>query len=106
MLEGTATVSASVSYYQAMLSIDKREEKPDPYRGTSYTLTNVGIVEPKSNGTFSANLQPGTYWVELTNYNSPSGGSYTWPKVVGLPATITIRSGEKTILNYSIDTSH
>ena len=93
-----------MSYYEARLSINKREKKPDPYRGTPYTLTNVGTLEPKGDGTFSAKFQPGTYWIELGHYNSPSeSGVYLWPKVIGLPKTITIKSGETTWLDYRID---
>ncbi len=102
ILEGSATISAGMSYYQAMLSLKKREEKPDPYKGMPYTLINVAIVSVKNNGTFSVNLHPGTYWVELTQ-GFHSDGSYIWPEVVGLPTTITIKSGERTTLNYSID---
>ena len=102
-LEGTATIAGGISYYQAILEIDKRDEKPDLARGMPYTLNNIGILEPKSDGSFSANFPPGTYWIQLTMYNPPYGGAYAWPKVTGLPTTVTIKSGEKTILNYSVD---
>jgi PKD repeat protein len=97
VLGGTVTLGAGASLSQAMLSVSKREEKPDPYRGLPYTLTNVGIVEPKSDGTYTMNLEPGTYWIELIA---------TYLHVTGLPTTITVKSGERTTLNYSINVTN
>lgn len=105
VLEGKATIDGELTYYQAMLSVVVREEKPDVHRQTPYTLTFVGMVTPDDSGAFSANFAPGTYWVYLTNYNIPDGSRYSTPNVEGLPATVTIKSGEKTTLNYSLTTT-
>ena len=85
-----------------MLTLNLREEKRNPWTGTPFTLRGVAIVQPEKDGSFSFPTKPGSYFVTLTKYNEPTGSTYLVPKVLGLPATVTIKAGETTTLNYSV----
>lgn len=58
----------------------------------------VTTVTPSADGTFTASLAPGSYYIDLLTPHTGPGG------VSGLPTTTTIRAHEETSLTISIDT--
>ena len=64
---------------------------------TSDGKRNITQLNPSLDGTFSSKLPPGNYLIVLETAKNSIGGS-------NLPASVSISSGEKTLLNIDIDT--
>jgi hypothetical protein len=64
---------------------------------TSDGKRKIAQLNPSLDGTFSSKLPPGNYLIVLETAKNSIGGS-------NLPASVSISSGEKTLLNIDIDT--
>lgn len=75
------------------------QPKPEMYQAWPIEITHNGIkvtTVVAKDGMFSVELLPGTYVVDLEKKQHVGGSS--------LPATVTIKSGETTMLDIDIDT--
>ena len=103
-LEGKVTIDPICPNFRGAESDPRCQPTEETYKALPIAIwtpdkkTKVAQIEPDLDGTYKIELPKGTYIIDIERQQPFGVGGNN------LPATITINSGETTILNIDIDT--